>query len=195
MQIIGITGGIGSGKSTIANELAKRGYTVYDCDREAKRIIAENAEVQQAIMALLGPEAFVNGIYNTRYVAKRVFSDDALLTRLNAIIHPAILNDILTQQPDFVESAILYESRLATICDKIILIDAPQDIRIARTIARDYNGEATPDNIEKVRARMHAQPSSVETHVPAPYIILNDGCTPIDDLVSLILQKSDTLIH
>ena len=182
----GITGGIGSGKSTIANELAKRGYTVYDCDREAKRIIAENAEVQQAIMALRGAEAFVNGIYNTQYVAKRVFSDNALLTRLNAIIHPAIQNDILTRKPDFVESAILYESGLAAICDKIILIDAPQDIRIARTIARDYNGEATPDNIEKVRARMRTQ----NLHTLHPFIrINNDGLTPITELTDQIIAK------
>ena len=145
----GITGGIGSGKSTIANELAKRGYTVYDCDREAKRIIAENAEVQQAIMALLGAEAFVNGIYNTQYVAKRVFSDNALLTRLNAIIHPAIQNDILTRKPDFV-------------------------------------GEATPDNIEKVRARMRTQ----NLHTLHPFIrINNDGLTPITELTDQIIAK------
>jgi len=81
---IGITGGIGSGKSRIARELIRRGYSVYDCDREAKRIIVENAEVRTAIIALLGEEAFLtshndNGltshIYNTAYVAKRVFED------------------------------------------------------------------------------------------------------------------------
>ena len=74
-MIVGITGGIGSGKSTIANELAKRGYVVYDCDREAKRLIAENPDVQQEIIELLGEEAFMNGMYNTQYVAKRVFAD------------------------------------------------------------------------------------------------------------------------
>ena len=74
-MIIGITGGIGSGKSTIARALAARGYAVYDCDKEAKRIISENKAVQQQIIALLGPEAFVNGVYNTSYVAQRVFAE------------------------------------------------------------------------------------------------------------------------
>ena len=99
-RIIGITGGIGSGKSTIAQELAKRGFAVYDCDREAKRIIAENTEVQRAIIELLGEEAFVKKgtgyIYNTEYVAKRVFAEPELLEALNNIVHPAVKEDILS---------------------------------------------------------------------------------------------------
>ena len=65
-MIIGITGGIGSGKSTIARALAARGYAVYDCDKEAKRIIAENKDVQQQIINLFGEKSFVNGVYNTQ---------------------------------------------------------------------------------------------------------------------------------
>ena len=98
-MIIGITGGIGSGKSTIARALAARGYAVYDCDREAKRIIAENKDVQQQIIALLGPEAFVNGVYNTSYVAQRVFREPELLERLNLIVHPAVKADIIRHSP------------------------------------------------------------------------------------------------
>ena len=97
MQIIGITGGIGSGKSTIARALAARGYAVYDCDKEAKRIIAENKDVQQQIINLFGEKSFVNGVYNTPYISKCVFSPslqgrsgEALLAQLNAIIHPAV---------------------------------------------------------------------------------------------------------
>ena len=184
-MIIGITGGIGSGKSTIANELARRGYAVYDCDREAKRIIAENHDVQQEIIDLLGEEAFIytpytihhTPIYNTQYVAKRVFADAHLLEALNAIIHPAVGLDIMKRKPDFVESAILYESGLDILCDKIIVIDAPEDIRIARTIARDYQGNASPANIEKVRARIRAQ------HIPhGGLTILNDGQNSISEI-------------
>ena len=153
----GLTGGIGSGKSTIAKALVQRGYTVYDCDQEAKRIIAEDKDVQQAIVDLLGQEAFVDGKYNTVYVAKRVFVEPQLLKQLNAIVHPAVGKDILTRQPDFVESAILYESGLDRLCDKIVVVDAPENIRIARTIARDYEGQATEANIQKVRARMQTQ--------------------------------------
>ena len=184
---IGITGGIGSGKSTIAHELAQRGYTVYDCDREAKRIIAENPDVQHEIIDLLGEEAFIyhlsSIIYNTQYVAKRVFADPHLLEALNAIVHPAVGLDIMKRQPDFVESAILYESGLDILCDRVIVIDAPEDIRIARTIARDYHGDASPANIDKVRARIHAQ--SIPT---GDLTILNDGQTSISELVDKITQ-------
>lgn len=191
MQIIGITGGIGSGKSTIARELVKRGFAVYDCDREAKRIIAENPDVQKEIIDLLGKEAFIyhpsSIIYNTQYVAKRVFADPHLLKELNRIVHPAVKADILSSftshlSPLFLESAILFESGLNLLCHHIIVIDAPEDIRIARTIARDYHGDASPANINKVRARIHAQ------HIPqGDLTLLNDGHTPISDLANMIV--------
>ena len=224
--VVGITGGIGSGKSTIARVLAARGYTVYDCDKEAKRIIAENKDIQQQIINLFGKKSFINGIYNTQYISKCVFSPslqgrsgEALLAQLNAIIHPAVKQDILSLPSTgrlggapvlFLESALLYEAGLDELCDKIFVIEAPEDIRIARTIARDYNGDASPANINKVRARIHAQRPTPYTLHPTPYtlhptpytlhptpyplhhtphIILNDGSTPIDDLASLILKN------
>ena len=193
-MLIGITGGIGSGKSTIARALAARGYAVYDCDREAKRIIAENKDVQQQqIIALLGPEAFVNGVYNTSYVAQRVFAEPELLERLNQIVHPAVKEDILEKQPDFVESAILYEAGLDAICDKIFVIEAPEDIRIARTIARDYHGDASPENINKVRARIRAQHDQSTIKRPCRVtinqstILINDGRKSIDELAEEII--------
>ena len=230
-MIIGITGGIGSGKSTIAKELSRRGFAVYDCDREAKRIIAENPAVQQQIIALFGEEAFVDGEYNTAYISKCVFyppsggagggltPPSGGLQALNAIIHPAVKEDIIKQarlasfgdavasfhhsaeRPLFIESAILYEAGLDALCDRIIIVDAPEDIRIARTIARDYHGEATPENINKVRARIRTQ----DIHSPSrgsrrgscgaggSLILLNDGSASISDLADTILhwlQKS-----
>ena len=205
-MIIGITGGIGSGKSTIARALAARGYAVYDCDREAKRIIAENKDVQQQIIALLGPEAFVNGVYNTSYVAQRVFAEPELLERLNQIVHPAVKADIIRHSPLsgsaasplinppflFLESAILFEAGLDELCDKIFVIEAPEDIRIARTIARDYHGDASPENINKVRARIRAQrPYLSSIHLSSigrqAVIIPNDGRKSIDELAEEII--------
>ena len=202
-MIIGITGGIGSGKSTIARALAARGYAVYDCDREAKRIIAENKDVQQQIIALLGPEAFVNGVYNTSYVAQRVFREPELLERLNLIVHPAVKADIIRHSPLsgsaasplinppflFLESAILFEAGLDSLCDKIFVIEAPEDIRIARTIARDYHGDASPENIDKVRARIRAQQSSSPLHggTERGFILLNDGRKSIEELAEEII--------
>ena len=190
-HIIGLTGGIGSGKSTIAQELGKQGFAVYDCDREAKRIIAENNEVQQAIIALLGEEAFVDGIYNTQYVAQRVFADPQLRQQLNQIIHPAVKNDILLKQPCIIESAILCEAGLDRLCDKIVVVEAPEDIRIERVIARDYKGDTSPANRDKVRARVQAQANSYDA-IPQQkrLTIINDGQTPIVHLVQSILTNS-----
>ena len=220
-MIIGITGGIGSGKSTIARELSQRGFAVYDCDREAKRIIAENKDVQQQIINLFGEKSFINGIYNTQYISKCVFSPslqgrsgEALLAQLNAIIHPAVKADILqrsgltaqrsnsaavlqrsglTAQRSvskavlFVESAILFEAGLDTICDKIIVIEAPEEVRIARTIERDYAGVATEENINKVRARMRAQKSPAPEKTQGKYYrIANDGRLVLSRVVNLI---------
>ena len=184
-MIVGITGGIGSGKSTIARELAKRGFVVYDCDRETKRIIAENVKVQKAIIALLGEEAFVDGRYNTTYVAQRVFAESALLERLNKIVHPAVKKDILELKPDFVESAILYEAGLDELCDRIVIVDAPEEVRIARTVARDHcDGK-------QVRARMAMQNS--QPHKNA-IVLVNDGTQSIEALTDELLNRLKTHI-
>ena len=195
-MIIGITGGIGSGKSTIARELAKRGFAVYDCDLEAKRIIAENKDVQQAIIELLGEEAFVEGSYNTAYVARRVFEDKELLEHLNQIVHPAVKEDIRAKSEElrvnsclFVESAILYEAGLDTLCDKVIVVDAPEEVRIARTIARDYGNDASPDNIDKVRARVKAQRVFSNQSSAVSFVVKNDGKTSIAEIVDKITHN------
>lgn len=185
-MIIGITGGIGSGKSTIAKELAKRGFAIYDCDREAKRIIAEDKAVQKSIKDLLGEEAFVNGVYNTAYVAQRVFEDPELLTELNAIVHPKVKEDIVLHKPDFVESAILFEAGLDALCDKIVVVDASEEVRIARTINRDYQGQVTPEIINKVRARIRAQKTSASDSQRPVLTVTNDGTSVLSRIVDLI---------
>ena len=192
-MIIGITGGIGSGKSYLAQELAKRGFAVYDCDREAKRIIAEDKAVQAAIIKLLGKEAFIDGKYNTAYVAQRVFAEPQLLKKLNKIVHPAVKADISRQSSDVsllvVESAILFESGFDGLCDKIVVVTAPEETRIARTIARDYHNEATPENINKVRARIRAQkeiPASTEVPQGKILTIVNDDTSVLSSIIDRI---------
>lgn len=208
-MLVGITGGIGSGKSTIVQALAARGYAVYDCDREAKRIIVENAEVRKAIIALLGTEAFVpspqhpfTGSYNTSYVSQRVFAEPELLQQLNAIVHPAVKEDIRVQSSEvrvqnsefsvlFVESAILFEAGIDSLCDRVVVVDAPEEVRLQRTIERDYHGEATEEHINKVRARMRAQqfrPSDEQKASKKVLTVNNDGRTSISDLANEIIQ-------
>ncbi len=192
-MIIGITGGIGSGKSYLAQELAKHGFAVYDCDREAKRIIAEDKAVQAAIIKLLGKEAFIDGKYNTAYVAQRVFAEPQLLKALNTIVHPAVKADISRLSSDVsllvVESAILFESGFDGLCDKIVVVTAPEETRIARTIARDYHNEATPENINKVRARIRAQkeiPASTEVPQGKILTIVNDDASVLSSIIDRI---------
>ena len=185
-MIVGITGGIGSGKSTIARELAKQGFVVYNCDQEAKRIIAENKDVQQEIVEVLGEKAFLDGKYNTEYVAKRVFEDKELLEKLNAIVHPAVGLDIMKRKPNFVESAILFESGLDILCDKVIVVEAPEEVRIARTIGRDYKGVASEENINKVRARIRAQEVVSCQPSVVSLVVNNDGKTSIAEIVEKI---------
>ena len=207
-MIIGITGGIGSGKSTIARELSQRGFAVYDCDREAKRLIAENKDVQAAIIQLFGPEAFrevpsdqvpSTKVYNTAYVAQRVFADPALLQALNAIIHPAVKEDILSLPSTgrlggasvlFIESAILFEAGIDSLCDMIVLVDAPEDIRLERTLQRDYHGVASEENINKVRARIRAQRDLLADSYTQKKVLTvnNDGRTSIPHLADIICQ-------
>ena len=192
MRIIGITGGIGSGKSTIARELVLRGYAVYDCDREAKLIITENSDVRQQIVELLGPEAFSDGKYNTDYVSRRVFAEPKLLEALNGIVHPAVVQDILRQAVPilFVESAILYESEIDRLCEQIVVVEAPEEIRLQRTIERDYHGEATEENINNVRARIRAQAQPFDRKGKTPVIrILNDGRTSVPKLAEQIIVR------
>lgn len=199
-MLIGITGGIGSGKSTIAKQLRQMGYEVYDTDSQAKRLIVEDAHIREQITELFSPEAYQDGIYQTAFIAQQVFADKTLLARLNAIVHPAVRHDILKKfrstfellnsssaasEPSelfFIECAILYTAHLDELCDKVVVVTAPEEVRLTRTIARDHS------NVDKVRARMSAQ--NVEADLRrADIIINNDGTTPIPTLCKQILMN------
>ena len=118
MMKVGITGGIGSGKSTVCRLFAQRGVAVYDSDAEAKRLMAENPELRTAISARFGAEAYADGALNRSYLAGKVFSDPAALADLNALVHPAVLADFAAwaerQEGSYVifESAILFDAGL-----------------------------------------------------------------------------------
>ena len=195
-MIIGITGGIGSGKSTIAKQLRDMGYRVYDTDNEAKRLIVEDTHVRQQIEQLFGSEVYKDGIYQTALVAQRVFTDKSLLAQLNAIVHPAVKADIMNRVSRlasresqvgnqknlfFIECAILYQAGFDTLCDKVVAVTAPEEIRLARVMKRDGT------TIEKVRARIHAQEAEKDVK-RADIVINNDGQTPILTLCEEILQ-------
>ena len=200
-MIIGITGGIGSGKSVIAKQLREMGYAVYDTDSEAKRLIVEDAAVRKQMIQLFGSDVYKDGIYQTAFVAQRVFTDKSLLAQLNTIVHPAVRADILrwaTMQDSpsfrkglgvglcFVECAILYQAGFDTLCDKVVAVTAPEDIRLERVIARDHS------TIDKVRARMRAQ-STEQDLLRADIVVNNDGQTPISTLCEQILHEAKAM--
>ena len=201
-MIIGITGGIGSGKSVIARQLRKMGYSVYDTDSEAKRIIVEDATVREQMTALFGEEVYQDGVYQTALVAQQVFADKNLLAKLNAIVHPAVKADIIskfrssgvTSEPSapseplnndsglfFIECAILFQAGFDVLCDKVVAVTAPEDIRLERVIARDHS------DMNKVRARMRAQEAEKDL-ARADIVINNDGTTPIPTLCEEIIH-------
>ena len=141
---VGLTGGIGSGKTTIANLFATEfAIPVYIADTKAKELIAQDAHLQQEIKALLGEEAFVEGKYNTAFVASIVFSTPKKLQALNQLIHPYVQQDFARwrekQHSPYVikESAILFESGSYKDCDYIITVTAPLEERIRRVMLRD----------------------------------------------------------
>ena len=156
-MIVGLTGGIGSGKTTVAKMFMELGVPVYLADVEAKKLLAENTEVQKKVIDILGEQAYKNEEPDRAYIAEKVFKNKNLLTSLNKIIHPAVKihfeNWYASQNAPYVlkEAAILFESGSYKDCNAIITVTAPEEIRINRVILRDKTTE------EAVRARMQNQ--------------------------------------
>lgn len=177
MKLFGITGGIGSGKSYFARKRAQEGFPVYNSDLAAKRLAEEDLEVRRQIRSLLGDGAYAGGHYQTAYVAAKVFDPEngpALLKALNAILHPAVKADLLRWKEEhrhaeklYVESALLFESGLNELCDQVICVTAPVDVRIARVMERDGVSE------QAVRARMATQMDEAERQRRSDIIYTN----------------------
>lgn len=174
MKIIGLTGGIGSGKSTIAKWFSEKQIPVYDSDREAKKLMNEHPEVIQKLIDLLGEETYKNGVYNSRFVASKVFQDKELLKKLNQIVHPAVFqhfqNWVENQQSEFVvkEAAILFESGSYKDCDAIISVIANEEVRINRVKKRDGLDS------EQIRQRMKNQWTDEQRIELSDFVISNN---------------------
>ena len=143
MKIVGLTGGIGSGKSTVAGFFKELGVPVYIADVEAKRITNTSKVVRKKIIALLGEKSFGTEGLNRPFVAKKIFNDKELLNQVNNIIHPKVRQHcarwVKKQKGHYCikEAAILFESGGHTQCDFIILVTAPESIRVERILKRD----------------------------------------------------------
>jgi dephospho-CoA kinase len=190
-MVVGITGGIGAGKTFLTQTLKQMGYAVYNSDAEAKRIICQEHEVKEQIIHLLGEQAYTGEHYNTAWVASQVFEDTNKLNRLNDIVHPAVRKDIkrwvqtqkTLNQLYFVECAILYESHIDSLCDVCVAIIAPTQLRIERASQRD---QASPQHVE---ARMHTQLTDEQLCQRADICLTNDGTLPIQSLAKHLLEQ------
>ena len=175
VKIIGITGGIGSGKSTVSKFIEEAGFPVYYSDVRAKTIVNDNAELQKKIKELLGENSYdENGFYNRRYVGEIIFKDDQLRLQLNALIHPAVKinfeNWISEQKTPFIfkETALLFELNLNESCYKSILVTADDNIRIKRVMDRDGK------TYREVEAVMNKQMPEKDKIKIADFVIFNN---------------------
>jgi dephospho-CoA kinase len=173
---IGITGGIGSGKTLICRMFKSLGIPVYHSDEEARSLMQEEASLVSGIVKLFGEEAYIDGSLNRSMIAKRVFQDNKLLNQLNALVHPAVGRDFVrwteTQRntPYLIkEAAILFESGAEKGLDRVIVVTAPEELRIQRIIQRDQLSR------EQILSRMKQQWSDEERSQLADFIIVNDG--------------------
>lgn len=172
-KIIGLTGGIGSGKTTAAKYFEELGFPLYNSDLRARKLQNENPEVIQKIKDVFGEEAYNDEGMNRPFIASKTFNDKEKLKQLNAIVHPAVFNDFKTwieeQNTDYVikEAAILIESGSYKDCDIIISVVADKEIRIARTIERDGLTR------EQILNRMANQLTDEERKEYSDYIIDN----------------------
>lgn len=180
-KIIGLTGGIGSGKTTVAQYIENCGFPVYYSDDRAKSIVNDNEDLKHKIKELLGDDSYdEDGLYNRKFVAGKVFNDDTLLHQLNAIIHPAVRLDFVewvakqTKYLVFKETALLFELKLNLQCYKSLLVTAEDNIRIKRVMDRD---EKTYREVETVMNNQMAEKDKIKL---ADFVIYNN--TNLDDL-------------
>ena len=183
---IGITGGIGSGKSYVSALLQEHfGIPVYDCDKEAKRLTAEDLEIRQQLIALVGPEVFKGDVLNKQLLADYLFADPEHASRVNAIIHPAVLKDFVewadkqgNEKIVGLESAILFESGFNDHVDKVLFVDASEEVRLHRAMLRDGASG------EQIKARMKMQQPEIHRN-QADFIIDNNSSDDTRLLVQL----------
>lgn len=174
-KIIGLTGGIGSGKTTVAKFIEEMGFPVYFSDDRAKNIVNDDEALKNKIKELLGEEAYdENGFYNRKYVSGIVFNDDEMRLQLNALIHPAVKIDfenwVENQNSEFVfkETALLFELKLNESCYKSVLVTADDNIRIKRVMDRD---QKTYREIEAVIDKQMPEKDKIKR---ADFVIFNN---------------------
>ena len=186
---IGLTGGIGSGKSMVSKLLTTYEIAVYDSDIRAKSLMESDDKIIHSITQIFGKEAYTNGKLNRRFVAEEVFASSSKLLQINTIVHSAVIDDFSRwaelQAADILvfESAIIFENGLEKYFDKIIAVVAPQKLRIERVKMRSGLSR------KEILNRIKNQTSSKTLRQRADYVIINDDRTAIIPQVESILKS------
>ena len=174
MKIIGLTGGIGSGKTTVSNMFKDLGIPVYIADVEAKKLMNNSKVIRRKLIELFGNQAYENNVLNRAYIASKIFNDDSYLNKMNAIIHPSVALHfkkwLKKQTSKYVikEAAIIFEHNMQSQYDSIITVIANKDKRIDRILKRDNTTR------EKIMAIIKHQLSDEEKAKLSDFVIIND---------------------
>lgn len=177
---IGVTGGIGSGKSVVSHLLEIMGIPVYISDAESKRVTATDPVIRAKLCGLLGDEVFVNGELNKPLLASYLFASPENAMRVNGIIHPRVKEDFRRWAVENaigdligIESAILIEAGFEDEVDIIVMVYAPIEVRVQRAMQRDNSPR------ELIMKRIQSQMCDEEKRKQAAFVIINDGETPL----------------
>jgi len=173
-KIIGLTGGIGSGKTTVANMFSELGVPIYIADVEAKKLMSKSKIIIRKLKKLFGEDAYIDNKLNKPFIAQKIFNNKDLLEKMNAIVHPKVATHfkrwVGKQTTPYVikEAAILFENNNYLQCDAIILVVADMETRIQRVIKRDKTSKA------KVKAIMDNQWSDEKKIALSQFVIKNE---------------------
>ncbi|MBO6880141.1 dephospho-CoA kinase [Winogradskyella sp.] len=174
MIVVGLTGGIGSGKTTIGKEFQSFGIPVYIADEEAKALMNRSKVIKRKLIQLFGKSAYKDDILNRPYLASKIFNDKQLLVKMNAIVHPKVASHfkrwLKKQESPYVikEAAIIFENNMENQYDYIITVVADEDLRIERVMHRDNASE------EKIKAIIENQLTDDEKVEKSDFVIVNN---------------------
>ena len=191
---IGVTGGIGAGKSIVCTVLERMGYPVFYSDIEAKKIISSNSGVKNQLIKSFGSQVFKNNQLNRTYLSNLLFSDSTLIDKMNSIVHPKVREAFdswtLIQNSSIVfnEAAILFETGAFKNFDATLLVTAPLKLRLKRVASRDSATE------EQIMKRINNQWSDEQKKVLATFILLNDDSQSVLNQLDRIILEIQALI-
>jgi len=192
MKIVGITGGIGSGKSVVSELFSVVNIPVYIADKESKKLTANSPVIREKLIDIFGKELYKEGVLDKKLLASYIFNDKEKLRIVNSIIHPEVKNDFMRwleinkKEPVVAhEAAILFESGMNTLVDFIVMVYTPVDIRIGRVMKRDGLSR------EKVLERIGSQMPDEDKAKLSDFVINNGGSVPLISQFLDVLKELD----